>query len=234
MSIVRSCHSYTLAFVFALAFTVPVSGQKVVDPKTPTDTLATVQRRPSRPRVHNLYVHVGAGLGMGYGTSEITEVLNDEFGIGISGYASILARAGIRNIVQGEYRRTDASHNFNRVRLVGGQFQSIPSVKMDFDTADLVGKINPLAAFSSTQALFFVAGRGTVDWNDQVDDGFGGDSNILGLEYATLAPGAAVHVGLWRYDVTYDRATLLGMTLASDLTATYWVLFFNVSFGLGL
>ncbi len=234
MSIVRLSRSYTLVFLFALASTVPVSGQKIVDPKTPTDTLETIPQRRSRPLVHNFYVHVGAGFGMGYGLSEITEVLNDEFGIGISGYASILARAGIRNIVQGEYRRTDAAHNFNRVRLVGGQFQSIPSVKMDFDTADLVGKINPLAPFNSTQALFLVAGRGTVDWNDRVDDGFGGDSDILGVEYATFAPGAAVHIGIWRYGVTYDRATLLGMTLASDLTATYWVLFFNLSVGLGL
>ena len=211
----------------------PVTGQTGTAPSPDSATTASAPQRSSRRPVHNFYIHVGAGWGAGLGFSEITELLNDEFQIGLSGYASILARAGIRNIAQVEYRRTDAAHNFNRLRIVGGQFQSVPSIKMDFDAADWVGKFNPLAVITSNKALFLVAGKGTVDWNDQTDDGFGGDSDILGLEYAVMAPGVGVHFGLWHYGVTYDRATLLGMTFASDLTADYWVLFMNFSIGLG-
>mgnify|MGYP000850509896 CR=1 FL=1 len=74
---------------------------------------------------------------------------------------------------------------------------------------------------------------GRFRWLDKVDDGFRGDAKVYGLEYTRFAPSrkATVSLGLRRYDIEFDRITLLGRTVPYNVSASNWV--FNTALTVG-
>lgn len=199
-----------------------------------------VRSRPRRPYpMHNIYVHVGGGVAFAGASSEAAQVLNNEFEVANSAQAWVLARAGIRNVFQFDVRITDAAHSFQQVQVVGGQYQFTPEILMDFNTTEWMAKVNPLFFVSPTKALFVVLGKGDVDWKTDGEDVsglnllFSGTTELQGVEYALLARGASLNVALTRYAITYDLATVAGVTQAVNIEATHWSLGVSMAIGIG-
>jgi hypothetical protein len=200
-----------------------------------TGAAQTADRESAAPRGVTGFLHVGGVAGLGLLTSsDITGLLSDEFGISISEELSLMARAGFKNFLQIEYRRTDGAHNFLNNQLVNGQFQTIAKIPMDYDVNEFIAKLNPFGFSSNSPTGWFITvGRSEIDWLDTEGDGFSGSGLILGLEFGILQRWTSTQIGLVHHSIDFDEATLLGMTFTSDISAGNWILYVSVGIGPG-
>jgi hypothetical protein len=223
----KRIHPYTvLLFVYLIFFCL---GDANSNPENPT----------VRNNMPTLYIHVFGGVGFSYFSSdEIQSLLDDEFGIGIGLPTwSYGLWGGFRNIIQLEYNFGIADHNFNNNSIV----PDIPSevIKMDYDTKDIQLKINPFFWKKTQQttrrvtAWFLVVGIGEVEWFDEEGDGFTGNSNIFGIEYAVLSKYISGSISFKRYGINFDETKLFGFTFKEDSGASDYIFEMKVGFGLG-
>lgn len=193
-----------------------------------------------------IYIHGGGGMAFSWLTSSgIGSLLENDFGIeSIGAPFSWSINAGIRNIVQLEYRRGDAAHNFIKNGLVGdGGFQgtgfgTIATVKMDYDFEDRIIKVNPFFWIKSSKngvniAYFIIVGKGKVTYRDEVGDGFEGDSNIYGIEVAVIRRFVTAGFSVKRYTVKFNNGMLSGIPFQTALDASQIQVQVNMAVGLG-
>ena len=209
----------------------PAPGQPV-ESTDPTTIPAPVAEKTG------VYVHIGGGAGLALMSSDtITDLFGDQFAIGLGLHLSWSLAAGYRNLLQMEVRRGDSSHTLRDNNIVTNESVEIP---MDYDFTEYVFKANLLALSSGNRAgrvsaLFALGGTSSVEYLDEVGDGFKGDGTVLGLEYWRIAPSGALAItlGLRRYEIEFDQITLFGETVPVKVEASNYVLHTAVTFGLG-
>ncbi len=213
-------------------------GQTTPPESATADTPTAIGSTPAPPKGSGLYFHFGGGSGMAILSSDgITSLFGDGVALGLGFDFSYSITCGYRNLAQLELRRGDSSHTIRRSGMFGQQ----PAIEipMDYDFSEYVAKLNLLSIAQRNlargeAALFVVAGTADISYLDKQDDGFRGNASVLGLEFARIAPNrrATASFGVRRYDVQFDRITLVGRTVPFDVAASNWVVHTALTVGL--
>lgn len=226
---------------FELVFIVCLSGI-FVEPAP-----AQVQTEP----LPIIYMHGGGGFaGSWLTSSDIDALLEDDFGIeSIGGPVSWSVNAGIRNIVQVEYRRGDAGHSIIKNGLVsdggfnGTGLGTIAEIAMDYDFEDRLIKFNPFFLKTSTKsgvhlAYFIIFGKGKVTYKDETGFGFGGNSRIYGFELSVIRRFITAGVSIKKYAINFNSIILdkarFKLPALSELDASQIQIQLNLAVGLGI
>jgi len=178
-------------------------------------------------------------------------LIEDDFGIeSIGGPASWSFNAGLRNIVQVEYRRGAAGHSIIKNGLVpdggfnGTGIGTIAEIKMDNDFEDRLVKFNPFFLKTATKngvhlAYFLMYGQGKVTYKDETGFGFGGTSRIYGFEVAVIRRFVTAGVSLKKYavkfdDLIIDKRSRFKIPAFSELGASQIQIEVHLAVGLGI
>ena len=200
---------------------------------------AQVPREP----LPTVYVHGGGGMAFSWFTSSDIEALFDEeFGIESLGFPfSWNLNAGIRNLLQIEFRRGDGAHDVIKNGLVGGgEFGTIATIKMDYDFEDKVLKLNPFFWLKSgtksgvNMAYFVILGRGKVSYKDESGDGFEGNSSIWGVEVALIRRFVTAGASIKKYSVDFNQGSIFGIPFAANFGGSQLQFQVNMAVGLGI
>ena len=204
------------------------------------DVVGSDGQPPQRSRIvteSGINLHAGVGCGLAIMTSDaLTDLFNDEYGIGLGLHLSGSVGVGYRNYLQGEVRFGDSSHTLRDNNIVTNETTEIP---MDYDFREVVLKANLLALSSGGRAnprnaLFVLGGTTDIEYLDDAGDGFKGNALVLGLEYTRFAKLGSITVGIRRYDIEFDRITLGGAFGSVTIDASNWVLHTSYTVGVGL
>ncbi len=198
----------------------------------------TAESTAVNPNAFEGYVHATGSLGLGLLTSDdvsglFTGATGLDFGIGIGIPLTYGVCAGYRNILQAQIRKGSCSHNLNHNDIT--ELTTNITIKMDYDFNEKLLKFNPFfAVMSPGKALFFVFGKGDVDYRDGSGDGYSGTSTILGMEWTRISKNATYGFGLLHSQVKFDEFKLMGVPLTSDAQGGDWVFQFQGSVGFGI
>lgn len=194
------------------------------------------------------YVHAGGGVALSWlSSSDIEGLFEEDFKIGSFGAPfSWCIKTGILNIVQFEYRRGDGAHSIRQPGFVPGGgvggtgIGTVAEVKMDYDYEDTLVKFNPFFWKKTRNrkgvniAYYLVYGKGKVDYNDKAEDGFSGDSNILGIETSFMGKYTTFSIAVKNYSISFDKGVVFDIPFDTDLKANQVQIEMSLSVGLGI
>jgi|GEM_PF-5226800 len=189
----------------------------------------TKKRKKRGPRLPFIYFHAFGGFGMALAFSEdIEEIFDNQLDLKGSLIGQYGARAGISNVAQFQFFRSDGDHNLTRDRA---------RLKLDFNTEEYLLKVNPEVwdwfRRKREATIFLVAGYGDLEWIDEDDDGFFGTMFTLGAELVFITENVTMSIGLKRKQLTMDTITLSEELFEFDAKGSQWVLDMTLGLGFG-
>lgn len=190
-----------------------------------------------------IYFHGGGGAALSsFTSSDIASLFEEDYAIaGLDFPFSWNVNAGIRNILQLEYRRGDGAHDIiNNGFVEGGELGTIATIRMDYDFEDKTIKFNPFFWVKSKTrsgvnlAYFIIFGEGKVTYIDEIGDGFKGTSNNLGLEVALVHRFVTAGVSIKKYRIDFNEADFFGIPFHANFDASQFQLQVHMAVGLGI
>ena len=189
----------------------------------------------------NAYIHGFGGMGISFLSSEsIQDLFGDEFGIGLGLPTwSYGLRGGLRHYLEVEFNWGIANHDFNNNSILPDVPDEI--IEMDYRTRDFQLKLNAffwraatVNSSGASTAFFILWGSGSADWRDKNEDGFEGDVQVFGLEYAIISKTHGLSFSFKRYDLNFEATTLLGIEIPHKNSASDYIMEMKFSFGFGV
>ncbi|MGH1364710.1 MAG: hypothetical protein ACRBF0_14200 [Calditrichia bacterium] len=195
----------------------------------PEQQVPVVKRKKRRYKPPFVYVHALGGMGFSHlRSSDVEDIFDNQLDILSSLVFQWGGRAGFSNIAQIQYMKAKGTHKLDSKRV---------EVDLDYRTEEYLIKINPRVwqwfKSGNETTLFLVAGIGDVNWLDEVEDGFKGDTETFGVEMTTFMSNYSITFGFKRKTVTFTAITLTGVALDFDAEGSQWVLDMTFGFGFG-
>lgn len=169
--------------------------------------LGTQQK--TMPPVYNAYTHLGVGGDIFImKSSDIGELLDpfDPSAVGF-GY-SYFARVGLRNIVQFEYRGGRDKNSLVQSYWGLDFKEHFTYIDMRNKYSEFVVKVNPVfyAYQSKDIAIFFLWGKGDIEYVDDNGDGFwDGEETVYGFEVSRVLRNVSAGASVEIHDATFQR-----------------------------
>lgn len=190
-----------------------------------------------------IYFHGGGGAAFSSFTSpDITSLFEEDYAIaGLDFPFSWNVNAGIRNILQIEYRRGDGAHDIiNNGFVEGGELGTIATIRMDYDFEDKAVKFNPFFWVKSKTknglnlAYFIILGKGNVTYKDGVGDGFAGVSRIWGFEVVIVRRFVTAGASIKKYSINFDGGNIFGIPFYTHFDGSQVQIQIHMAVGLGI
>lgn len=191
----------------------------------------------SGQEVPAFYVHVGGAVAGEILSSEVISALVPDYDVKYTISYALLARAGLGQVVQGEYRQGKGDHDLRLTGFFRGTIGVVDERRMDYEFSEWTVKFNPAFSEKRQFPAYLVAGQSEVDYLNEQGEGFRGSGTVLGIEFVGVTRNLSVTFGVKRHGLSFDPVSLdfFGAPVQQDVSigAANWVIDFTIAAGMG-